>query len=78
MPLAWVWAWALQRQYFEFLVGQIGWNNVTEILEASRIRHDKKNMEQGTGQNNIARQNNITHVRFFGRGGETSSVPQNK
>ena len=55
MPLAWVWAWALQLQHFwaEFLVGQIGGINVTKILEASGMRHDKKDTEQGAGQNNI-------------------------
>ena len=53
MPLAWVWAWALQLQHFgaEFLMGQIGRMSVTEILEASGIRHDKTDMEQGSGQN---------------------------
>ena len=38
MPLASVWAWALQLQHFwaEFLVGQIGRINVSEILVVQR------------------------------------------
>ena len=38
MPLAWVWARALQLQHFgvEFLVGQIGRIKVNEILEVNR------------------------------------------
>ena len=38
MLLAWVWPWALQLQHFgaEFLVGQIGRINITEILEVQR------------------------------------------
>ena len=55
MPRAWVWACALQLQHVwaEFPVGQIGGFSATETLEASGIRHDKKDMEQGAGQNNI-------------------------
>ena len=68
-PLTWVWAWALLHFWAEFLMGQIGRINVTEILELQR-EMTKKAWNSGLVQI-ISRVKIIATVISCGGGGAT-------